>query len=482
MFRRFAPLLILIASLGLAAADLRLVDAVKNGNRSIVQTLLQQRVNVNAAEPDGTTALHWAARTEDAQTVDLLIRSGANVKTVNRYGVTPLYLASVSGNAAIIESLLKAGADPNTALPDGETALMTAARTGKVDAVKSLLAHGANANAREGTRGQTPLMWAAAEGNVEVIRALVAAGSDIQTRSNGGFTALLFAVREGRIPAVKTLLQSGASVNESLTRRGGRGGGAQGGTSETENTPNALLLASANAHYELASLLLDAGADPNAAPQGWTALHQITWVRKVGVGDNGPAPQGSGNMSSSEFVRKIVAKGANLNARVTRRPSMGTTALNAIGATPFLLAARTKDVELMRLLAELGADPLLTNEDGTTPLMVAAGIGTSSPLEDPGNEAEVLEAVKLALKLGGDVNAVDKKGETAMHGAAYKYVPSVARFLAQNGARVEVWNHQNDRGWTPLKIVEGIPVGMNIAGDEATRTVIRELLESASKR
>jgi len=463
----------------MAAADIRLIDAVKSGNKAAVQTLLQQRVDVNVTEPDGTTALHWAARTEDSQIVDLLIRAGARVKTANRYGATALYLASQNGNASVVEALLKAGADPNTALPDGETALMTAARTGKVDAVKSLLMHGANANAKEPVRGQTPLMWAAAEGNADVIRLLVASGSDVQARSNGGFTALLFASREGRIAAVKALLQAGASVNESLAgRRGGRGGGATGGASETENTPNAFLLAAANAHYELASLLLDAGADPNAAPQGWTALHQVTWVRKVGVGDNGPAPQGSGNMSSLEFVRKLVAKGANLNARATRRPSMGTTTLNSVGATPFLLAARTKDVELMRLLAELGADPLLTNDDGTTPLMVAAGIGTSSPLEDPGNEAEVLEAVKLALRLGGDVNAVDKKGETAMHGAAYKHVPSVVRFLAQNGARVEVWNHENDRGWTPLRIVEGIPVGMNIAGHEPTRTVIRELLSA----
>jgi uncharacterized protein len=483
MFRKFAGRLalplFLLASFDAMAADTRLIDAVRSGDKIAAQTLLQNRVDVNAAEPDGTTALHWAARTEDTAVVELLIRSGANVRATNRYGVTPLYLACVAGNGTIIETLLKAGADPNTALPEGETVLMTAARTGKVEAVKALLAHGANANAKEPTRGQTALMWAAAEGNADAIRLLVERGADVQTRSNGGFTALLFAVREGRIGASKALLQAGASVNESLARRGGRGAANATNASEAENTPNAFLLAAANAHYELAALLLDAGADPNAAPQGWAALHQITWVRKAGVGDNGPAPKGSGNMSSLEFVRKLAAKGANLNARVTRKPSMGTTILNAIGATPFLLAARTKDVELMRLLAELGADPLLTNEDGTTPLMVAAGIGTSSPLEDPGTEPEVLEAVKLALKLGGDVNAVDKKGETAMHGAAYKHVPSVVRFLAENGAKVEVWNRQNDRGWTPLKIVEGIPIAMNVAGHEATRQVIRELLDAA---
>ena len=469
------PLFVLAVQQAIAS-DLRLIDAVKSGNKSSTQMLLQQRVDVNAAEADGTTALHWAVRLDDQQTVDRLIQARAKTNVINRYGVTPLYLACINGNTVIVETLLKAGADPNATLPDGEAALMTAARTGKVDTVKSLLDHGANANAKEPVRGQTALMWAAAEGNADVIRVLVQRGADVQTRSNGGFTSLLFAAREGRIAAVKALLQSGANVNEALAgRRGGRGAAAVV-TAETDNTPNAFLLAAANAHYELASILLDAGADPNAAPQGWTALHQITWVRKVGVGDNGPAPKGSGNMSSLEFVRKLVSKGAHLNARVTRKPSMGTTILNAIGATPFLLAARTKDVELMQLLAELGADPLLTNEDGTTPLMVAAGIGTSSPLEDPGTEPEVLEAVKLALKLGGDVNAIDKKGETAMHGAAYKHVPSVVRFLAENGAKVEVWNHPNDRGWTPLKIVEGIPIAMNVAGDEATRIVIRELL------
>jgi len=475
VIRRSVLALLLLASFESAAADLRLIDAARTSNSAAVQALLRQRVDVNASEPDGTTALHWAARLEDLQTAELLIRSGANVKAVNRYGVSPLHLACTNGNSAMVEALLKAGADANAALPDGETVLMTAARTGKVDVMKALLSHGANANTKEPVRGQTALMWAAAEGNAEAIRILVDRGADVQTRSTGGFTALLFAAREGRIAASRALLQAGASVNESLARRGGRGAAG----AETENTANAFLLASANAHYELASMFLDAGADPNAAPQGWTALHQITWVRKVGVGDNGPAPKGSGNMSSLEFVRKLAARGANLNARVTRRPSMGTTILNAIGATPFLLAARTKDVELMRVLADLGADPLLTNEDGTTPLMVAAGIGTSSPLEDPGTEPEVLEAVKLALKLGGDVNAVDKKGETAMHGAAYKHVPSVVRFLAENGAKIEVWNHENDRGWTPLKIVEGIPIAMNVAGHEETRKVIRELLAAA---
>jgi ankyrin repeat protein len=490
------PLLLLVA-LDASGAAVGLVDAIKSGDKAAIRTLLQQRVDVNASEPDGTTALHWAARVNDLQTAESLIRARANIKATNRYGVTPLYLASINGNAAMIELLLKSGADPNAALAEGETALMTASRTGKVDAVKVLLARGADINAKEKERGQSALMWAAAEGNADVIRLLIANGADKAARSNGGFTAFLFAAREGRIAAAKAFLEAGVSINESLTPRagggGGRGGGGGGGgrgggateptaTPAVPATPNAFLLAAANAHYELASFLLDAGADPNHAPQGFTALHQVSWVRKVGVGDNDPAPPGSGNIGSLDFVRKLAAKGANLNARVSRRPQMGTTTLNSIGATPFLLAARTKDVELMRVLAELGANPLLTNDDGTTPLMVAAGIGTSSPQEDPGIEPEVLASVKLALELGGDINAIDKNGETAMHGAAYKHVPSVVRFLAEKGAKMEVWNQPNKRGWTPLRIVEGIPVGMNIAGDAATRAAIREVMAKANAR
>ena len=160
---------------------------------------------------------------------------------------------------------------------------------------------------------------------------------------------------------------------------------------------------------------------------------------------------------------------------------MGVTTLNSIGATPFLLAARTADAELMRLLAELGADPLLANEDNTTPLMVAAGLGTQSPGEDPGTEPEVLEAVAVALALGNDLNAVDKNGETAMHGAAYKHVPSVVHFLAEKGARIEVWNQPNKRGWTPLKIAEGIQRGMNIVSSRPTAAAISEVITAGTK-
>ena len=441
--------LLLAGSLAGASLDGQLLEAAKNADKASIQALLPQHVDVNAVDADGSTALHWAVRHDDLETANLLLRSGANVKAANRYGVTPLSLACVNGNAAMIEALLKAGADANAAVPGGETALMTASRTGKTDAVKALLSHGADAKYAEPARGQTALMWAAAEGNTASARALMEHGADIHAHTKGGLTPLLFAVREGKIDTVQALLKAGADVNE--TWKAGRGTGVSG--------ISAMVLAVANAHYELAVMLLDAGADPNAAAQGWTALHQITWVRKPGKGDNDPAPEGSGKLSSLDMVRKLVAKGANVNARMTRSGNVGRTSMNMIGATPFMMAARAADAPLMRLLVELGADPLLPNADGSTPLMAAAGLGTYSPGEDPGSETEALEAVKLALELGGDVNAVDKNGETVIHAAAYKQLPLVAQYLVDHGARIDTWNKKNKTGWTPLRIADGVIYG-----------------------
>ncbi len=475
-----AMALVVCIGIGTASAQSPLIDAIKANDITTVRTLLDKKVDVNAVQADGTTALHWAVDRDAQEIVGLLIRAGADVKAANRYGATSLWLASLNGNAAIIGMLLEAGADAAAVSDEGETALMVAARTGKIAAVNALLARGADPNVKEQWRGQTALMWAAAEGHAPVIEALVARGADVKARSNGGFTALLFAAREGRIAAVETLLKTGADMNDSLPVRRRPAQNAV-----TQATPevglNAFLLAAANAHYELAAWLLDHGADPNVAPQGYTALHQVSWVRKAGIaGSNNPAPQGSGNMDSLTFVRKLVAKGADLNARVTKRPQMGVTTLNSIGATPFLLAARTADAPLMKLLAELGGNPLLSNEDGSTPLMVAAGLGTNAPGEDPGTEPEVLEAVKVALDLGNDLNAVDKNGETAMHGAAYKHVPTVVKYLADRGARIDVWNRPNSKGWTPLKITEGVQRGMNIVSSPATAAAIRQVMATGS--
>ena len=460
-------------------ADSGLIGAVRAADEAGVRAAIERGADVMAADPDGTTPLHWAAHADDAAIVELLLAAGADPEAANRYGVRPISLACTNGNAAVVELLLDAGADPDTALAEGETALMTAARTGALDVVRLLLDRGADVNAAESWRGQTALMWAAAEGHAHIIPTMLSRGADVAARSTKGWTPLLFAVREGRIGVAQTLLEAGAGVEEALpvteeTRRGGT-------SAERAATGlNAFLLAAANAHYELASLLIDRGADVNVASRGWTALHQVSWVRKAGIaGSNNPPPPGSGNMTSLEFVRKLVAAGADVNARVTRRPPAGITRLNFLGGTPFLLAARTGDADLMRLLAELGADPLLPNEDGTTPIMVAAGVGTSSPGEDPGTEPEVLEAVRVALELGGDLNEVDDNGETVMHGAAYKHLPRVVAFLAEAGADAGVWNQPNTRGWTPLDIVAGVHRGMNIQSSPVTAEAVRAAMEAA---
>ncbi|HMC09755.1 MAG TPA: ankyrin repeat domain-containing protein [Pirellulaceae bacterium] len=437
---------LLLAS-AVSAAEVSLADAAENNNLARVRTLLEQKTDVNAPQPDGMTALHWASRHGELETAKLLIAAGADAKAANRYGVTPLSLACTNGNTTIVELLLEAGADPKTTLPSGETALMTASRTGRLGPVKALLAREADVNARE-HKGQTALMWAAADGHLEVVDALLKAGADFRTPLPSGFTPLFFAVREGRAPVVFRLLQAGVDVNES-TRPERRNGATRG----RPTTP--LLLAVENGHFELAAALLNAGADPNARPAGFTALHAITWVRKPIRGDGDPPPYGSGNLDSLDIVRQLVAHHADLNARVEKGTS-GKGRFTTTGSTPFLMAARASDVPLMRLLLELGADSQLPNADNCSPLLAAAGVGAlGDGDESAGTDEEALEAVRLLLEIGADIDAVDDNGETAMHGAAYQSRWQLVQLLADHHADINVWNRKNKSGWTPLMIAEG---------------------------
>ena len=442
-----------VASLGAAGADARLIKAVRTKDVASVRALIKQRVDVNAPQGDGATALHWASHADDLAIADLLIRAGARAAVSNENGFTPLHLACTNRSAAMVERLLAAGADANAASINGETVLMTCARGGEPRAVKALLVKGARVNVKEKAHNQTALMWAAAQRHPDVTELLIEAGAEINAQSltyaqtvvgeqtqrfgreelnytvlRGGSTPLLFAARSGDTESARLLLAAGAQVNDALPD----------GTS-------ALVLAAHSGHGETAALLLEKGANPDAADSGYTALHAAVL------------------RSDLKLVRALLARKANPDLRTTKGTPLrrDTTDFNLpatlIGSTPYLLAARFLEPAIMKALAAGGADVTLTMRDGTTALMLATGAGSGNNATRRGiavidggvvePESVVLPAVAAALALGADVNASNQAGDTALHAAAAKGLNSVVQLLADKGAEL---NAKNKRGLTPL--------------------------------
>ncbi len=482
MHLRYTWLVAVLASavsFGAAGIDVSLIEAVKAGDGQTVRTLLKQRSNVNAAEPDGMTALHWAVRANDTETVQLLLRAGANAKAANRYGVTPLSLAAVNGNAGLMEALIKAGADPNTATPEGETVLMTAARTGNADAVKVLTRHGANVNAREKWQEQTALMWAASENNAAAIKVLVEAGADMNVHSKvwdfpeyryetngmavfqlprGGWTALMFAARQNAKDAAAMLADLKADLN------------AVDGDGTT-----ALQFAIINIHYDLAALLLRKGADPNIQDStGMTALYAAVDMRSPAGMMTRPNPKfpNQEELDATGMVKVLLERGVNPNIALKKpiigrhNNLVGDTSLGE-GATPLARAAKTNDLRIMQLLLDGGADPTITLKDRTTTAMIASS----------------LDSIKLLVEHGVDINAFNTNGQTILHNAAGRGANPIIQYVAGKGAKLD---KKDKQGRTPLDIAlgaggggrGGAGGGRGGAGrvNESTAALLRELM------
>jgi len=487
-----------------SGADLRVVQAARNADAATVRTLVQQRADVNASEPDGTTALHWAVRSGNTEMVALLVRSGAQVGAANRYGVTPLALAASNGHAEIVNALLKGGARADLAGPEGETPLMLAARSGSAAAVSLLLEAGANVNAREQWYEQTALMWAAAENHADVVETLVARGADVNGRSKvleppqreildfrtdkngqalqtllttfprGGLTPLLFAARQGSLGATRALVAAGADVNLPDPE----------GISPT-------VLAIRNGHYDVAALLVEKGANVNAADRvGRTPLyvavdmHSLDWIQ------NRPAPKPEGTLDSLDLVKLLLAKGAKPDAQLTAAPpgwkgdaiAAQNTFGNVIGAgtTPFVRAAKNADLDVLRLLIAAGANPNIGTRNKTTALMaLVGGLGRKYGADlqvSPTEEKVALAVAALCLDLGADVNAANETGLTPLHAAAAVGASGVVRFLVERGARLDAKTRQ---GRTPLdEALRGVANvdGAPGEGHEDTAAMLRELM------
>ena len=465
-----------------SAADLRVADAAKDGNASLVRTLLKERADVNASQADGMTALHWAVLSNDAGVAGDLIRAGADVKTANRYGITPLWLAATNGNARMIETLIKAGADPNATLPEGETVLMAASRTGDAASIRMLLSHDAKVNVAEKSLGETALMWAAAENHAEAVKALLEGGADKNARSTvltlapfkwvtsgmvsttlprGGWTPLMYAARQNAADAAAALAAGGADLN-----------------AKDPDGTTALVFAIINAHFDLAAMLLEKGADPNIADEsGMAALYAAVDMHTLGPMISRPAPKLVDKLDAADLVKLLLSHGANPNARL-RKPVIGRhhdggDASLGEGTTALMRAAKTNDIQVMKLLLDGGASPFLTQKDYTNALMIIAAGGAragSYAAAFSVTEAGAIEAMKLCIEHGADVNAFNSNGQTALHRAAQRGAEQVVKFLAEQGAKLDMKDKQNR---TPLDIA----AAPGAQGRPGTAALLRQLMQ-----
>ena len=508
---------VLCAVASFAASGPALVEAARNSDLVAVRSLLKGGADPNEAAPDGSTAVHWAVHRDNLEMLNALLDADARPDRLTRYKVAPLTLAAQNGNPALVERLLDAGANPDTVSEEGQTALMTAARNGSVPVVRALMRRGAQVGLAESFRGQTALMFAAGEGNTGAAEMLLEFGAKLNERSKGGYTPLLFAVRNNRYETVKFLLTQGADVNDRIPD----------GTS-------ALSLAILNADFDLAALLLEAGANPNVPDPRGHPLHVVVWLHQPGAPpdfamngeDPQPVPRPRGKLSHLDMARMLLARGADPNVTISwgdrrfgsgglaRNPpnlNIGRHYLTYQGATPFYLAAHNGDAPMMRVLAAGGADPRKPTRFGVTPLMAAACLDyyegeTAGPYSGV-PESQRLEAVKITLELGNEINARTTFGDyrmigtpegtllrypdnfqeladlgmgdmrfadmTALHGAVICNQPSIVKYLIDQGAEV---NARNRLGWTPLMIAGGLYIANAHKTSPGSAAILREAL------
>ena len=503
------PLALVVGVSTARAQDLRLVGAAAAQDAPAVRSLLDEGVDVNARRADGATALLWAAHWDDLKTVGLLLRAGADVDAADDHGVTPLHRAAENASPAMTDALLAAGADANASQTSGLTPLMTAARTGNEQVVRRLLAGGARVNDATSETGSTALMWAVAERHADVVRVLLDAGADARASTVKGFTPLLFAARNGDIPMARTLLAAGVDVDHT-------------GTDGTHALPYAIVLG----HDAFAHFLLEEGANPNASMGGIRALHATVGRVDTWLGDWNRRHGGSDRYRTIgrraieptralALVEALLTSGADPNAGTTTSgmfmsyigyPRKGAFEPFACGtgdlrgATPLWVAAywansRVRDIragrgdaptsaqvaasdasaEILRVLLAAGADLRRTTADGTTPLMVAAGLGRSTytPREPRGGRSLGAEkAVRVLLDAGADINAVNEADFTALHGAAFRGLNEVITYLVEQGADIDA---RDFRGRTAYRMAEGAKQSFQFQSWPETAALIAEL-------